>query len=68
MYYNGTIIRLLPDEMIKVFQTLFWNSDQNNTFIQNYYNKDDKQRKQQFPMIFKILYDQNYQAFVQKYC
>ena len=68
MYYNGTIIRLLPDEMIKVFQTLFWNSDQNNTFIQNYYNKDDKQRKEQFPMIFKILCDQNYQAFAQKYC
>ena len=65
MYYNGQGIRLLPEEMIKIFGRIFSNSFGNDKFIEQY--DKNQEMKRLMESISKILRDTQYQMFRQKY-
>ena len=62
MYYNGTIIRLFPSQMVRVFGKIFCNSHENKTFLQN-----TDEMKEFIDSISSILIDKSYEAFRQTF-
>ena len=66
MYYNGTIIRLFPSQMVRVFGKIFSDSyGGNKAFVADADSNEETQ--QLIENISKVLVDKSFDSFIQKY-
>ena len=65
MYYNGTILRLFPDEIVKVFGKIFVGSIENDAFVAN--ADKNKDTITTIKNISEVLVDKSYEMFNRKF-